>query len=351
MNRPCPGSGTDDDAEARRLSGMGSAAGEVIISASADGIIAVDGHGCIRLCNPAAERLFDRSAGELIGTSFGYPVVADRATEIELMLPEGGVRVVEMRLTSTNLEGERIYVASLRDVTRQRRQERELEAALDREHSVVAVAAHELRSPLAAISALAHVLRDPPSALTDAQRVVIADRIADRAAYLQALARKLLTVSRIDARPERSRPMRVPVLAFILERLLEFEANSDDTKVSCPPGLEALVDPGELAEILVNLLENAFAHGRPPVDITVVERKGWVELQVCDQGPGVPEDFAGHLFERFTRAPGGQTGMGSGLGLWIVRSLAQANGGDIRYQPRPEGGSCFLLRLRSAPPI
>ncbi len=350
MSDPCPGSSTDDAAEAERLSGLGDKAGQAIMSASADGIVAVDRHGCIRVCNPAAEELFGRTAGELIGTTFGYPLAADRSTEIELMLPERSVRVVEMRVTSTTLEGERLNVVALRDVTRRRRQEKELEAALDREHSVVAVAAHELRNPLAAIGALAHVLRDPPATLTHEQRVAIADRIADRAAYLQALARKLLTVSRIDARPESSHPRPVPLLAFILERLTEFEARADDIDVSCAANLVALVDPGELSEMLVNLLENAFTHGEPPVSIGVAERRGRVELRVCDSGPGVPEDFVAHLFERFTRAPGPQESEGSGLGLWIVRSLAQANGGDVRHQPRTGGGACFVLRLRPAPP-
>ena len=349
MSGPCPGSGTDDDAEAERLAGFGDKAGKAIITASAGGIVAVDGHGCIRVCNPAAEEMFARPAGELLGTTFGYPIAADRATEIELMLPEGGRRVVEMRVTSTTLEGERLYIASLRDVTRQRRQEQELEAALDREHSVVAVAAHELRNPLAAIGALAHALRDPPGTLTDEQRMVIADRIAERAAYLQTLTRKLLTVSRIDARPESSRPLPVSLLGFILEHLTGFDARSDEVHVSCPASLTALVDPGELSEMLANLLENAFTHGAPPVDVSATVRRGWIELRVCDKGAGVPEDFASQLFERFTRGPNPRAHAGSGLGLWIVRSLAQANGGDVRHRRRKGGGACFIIRLKPEP--
>jgi signal transduction histidine kinase len=349
MGVPCPGSGTDDKAEAERVAGFGGQAGQAIMFASADGIIAVDEHGCVRVCNPAAEELFERSAGELIGSMFGYPITVGKSTEIELVLPEGGGRLVEMRVTSTTLEGERVLVAALRDVTWRRRQEKELEAALDREQSVVAVAAHELRNPLAAIAALAHVLRDLRTDLTNEQRVMIADRIVERTVYLQTLTRKLLIVSRIDGQPERSSPRRVPVLDLILERLTELDATSGDVNVSCSADLEALVDPGELSEMLVNCLENAFAHGRPPFEVGAAERKGWVEVRVCDSGPGVPKEFVPYLFERFSRAPGVREAEGSGLGLWIVRSLAQANGGDVRYEPGKRGGARFVLRLRPAP--
>ena len=70
---------------------------QLIVAASADGIVAVDDQGVIRICNRAAEELLARPADELIGALFGFPVVAGRAAEVELMLPGGGERVVELR--------------------------------------------------------------------------------------------------------------------------------------------------------------------------------------------------------------------------------------------------------------
>jgi signal transduction histidine kinase len=224
-----------------------------------------------------------------------------------------------------------------------------LQAALDHQTSVVAIAAHELQNPLAAISALTHTLQDPRYQGTSQQRTAIADRIAERAEAQQALVRKLLTTSRIDARPERGRPQCVLVLQLIFELLGEFEAASQDVHVSCSPALKAFVDRGEFSEMLINYLDNALTHGSPPLDVRVAERDGWIEVRVFDDGPGVPEDFRPRLFERFSRGPGAaRQAEGSGLGLWIVRGLARANGGDAFYEPGESGGACFGLRLPRA---
>ena len=316
------------------------------MSASADGIVAVDEEGIIRLCNGAAEDLFDRPAGELLGTPFGFPIVADGASEVDLILPGGNERVVEMRVTAMTLQDERLYVAALRDVTRRRNAERELEAALERQNIVVAVAAHELHNPLATISVLAHVLRDNDATLTGQQRAEIVGRVIERTTQLQVLVRKLLTASRIDAAEAGRVRERVLVLEVVLEQLADVEERSTHVRVSCSPGLEALVDRAEFTEMLANYLENAFAYGHPPIEITATTRQGWVDVRVIDHGPGVPESFVAHLFERFTREPGIERKIeGTGLGLWIVRNLAQANGGDAWYEMDEQRGSCFCLRL------
>jgi signal transduction histidine kinase len=319
---------------------------QLILAASADGIVAVDDQGIIRLCNRAAEELLDRPAQELIGAPFGFPVVADRAAEVELMLPGGGERVVEMRATTTTLDGQRLHIVALRDVTRHKQADRELEAALERQNLVVAIAAHELHNPLAAISVMAHVLQDQQAAMTAAQRARIIDSIVERTTGLQRLVRKLLTASSIDAVGIRTVPARVPVLEVIVEQVSDAGTSPGAVQVSCSPGLAILADRAEFSMMLANYLDNALAYATPPIAIQAAARERWAEIRVTDHGPGVPGSFAPHLFERYTRAPETQRkAEGTGLGLWIVRTFARANGGDAWYEPNANGGSCFCLRL------
>ncbi|MEU8195368.1 PAS domain-containing sensor histidine kinase [Microbispora amethystogenes] len=326
-------------------------AGQMVISASADGIIAVDDRGVIRICNPAAEELMGRPSGELLGTLFGYPVVAGESTEIDLMLPDGQTRVVEMRATTTTVAGERLHIAALREVTLRRQAEQQLEAELERRGSLIAMAAHEVRNPLTGIGQLVDMLRDPREKFTEEEQADILARIADRTARLQSLAKKLLTVAKIDAKVSHADAKPVPVLEMVLERLAEFADRPRDVSVSCDPEVRVLADRGELSEMVVNYLENAFAYGTPPIEIRVAEQSGGVEIKVCDSGPGVPEEFVPRLFKRFSRSPrSARETKGSGLGLWIVRSLAQANGGDAYYEPGEKAGACFCLRLRVEEP-
>lgn len=329
---------------------VGNGGDQAMVTASADGIVAVDQHGIIRLCNPAAEVLFGRPAGELVGSPFGFPMVVHQTSEIDLLSPGRPPHVAEMRVTLTTWQGERIYVAALRDVTHRKEAEHDLEIALERQTTVVAVAAHELRTPVAEIKLLVHLLRDRLSTLSEARIIEIVDQIADRMDGLQALMHKLLAASRLDAEASRTTSEPVAVLELILERLAEFGEKAQGVELSCTPDLVAFVERQELSEMLTNYLENAFVYGSPPCEVRAVEQSGWVELRVCDHGPGVSEEFVPHLFQRFSREPTvGREVEGTGLGLWIVRSLAHANGGSAWYEPNDDGGSCFCLRLRATP--
>lgn len=318
---------------------------QLIVATSEDGIVAVDNQGIIRLCNRAAEDLLERPASELIGAPFGLPVASEKGAEVELMLPGGGERIAAMRATTT-VEGERLHIVALRDLSVRRRAEHDLEAALERQNIVVGIAAHQLHNPLAAISMLAHVLRDRQAAMTPEDRTQIIDRIIEQTTDLQLLVRKLLTASKIDAAGARALPQRVPVLEAIVEQLASFGESSGEVRVSCSPDLVAVADRAEVSMMLANYLDNALKYALPPIEIEAAGREGQAEIRVADRGPGVPAPFVPHLFDRFSRVPEtGHKAEGTGLGLWIVRTFARANRGEAWYEPREGGGSCFCLRL------
>jgi signal transduction histidine kinase len=106
-------------------------------------------------------------------------------------------------------------------------------------------------------------------------------------------------------------------------------------------------DRDRLAQALENLLANAVRHGTPPVSVAVETTADTVRIRVCDRGGGVTPAMQGRLFERFAT---GRSRGGTGLGLFIVRQLALAHGGDATYEPPTEqtpAGS-FLISLPRA---
>jgi signal transduction histidine kinase len=93
-------------------------------------------------------------------------------------------------------------------------------------------------------------------------------------------------------------------------------------------------------------MQNALRHGRPPVTATVSRAGGTVELRVRDHGPGVPENESTRVFEPFYRPSGrGEASGGWGLGLALVRQIAERHGGAVRYQAPSDGGACFVVSL------
>jgi len=320
------------------------------LAAATDGIMAIDERGTIRFGNDAAADLLGLPARDLAGRRFGHDLIAGQASEIELNVPGRGIRVLDARTTATKLSGERILVAVLRDVTQRKQSELALEATLEQQSAALAVAAHELHSPLAAIGVLAHVLGDQRVSMAHAERAKIAARIAELADRLQMLMARLLTCVRIEAGGSRGEPEPVRVLEVIIDQLGLIKAAPGAVKVSCSPALTTAVNRAELTIMLANYVDNALSYGKEPVEIVAAEEDGWAVIEVMDHGPGIPFSFQPQLFERFARAPDAERqASGLGLGLWIVRTLAQANGGDAWYEPREGGGSRFVLRLKAPP--
>src|SRR5688572_4064249 len=179
-----------------------------LIYQNADGIIIVDREGVLRFINPAAESLFNHQASDLLGTLFGFPVVAGETMEIDVLRAGGETAVAEMRVVETDWEGEPAFLASLRDITDRKRAE-EARAQLIKEQvarakaeeasrmkdEFLATVSHELRAPLNIICGWVGLLRDSdfdPASMAKALTTI------ERNAKLQAqLIEDLLDISRI----------------------------------------------------------------------------------------------------------------------------------------------------------
>jgi signal transduction histidine kinase len=218
-----------------------------------------------------------------------------------------------------------------------------VEALVRAHQSLLANASHELRSPLARMKMAASMLADAPPA----QRERLQREIDTNVAELDALVEEVLLASRLDALRDLERREPVDLLGLAAEEAARVDASLDPIAAGAP--VLASGDERLLRRALRNLLENARRYGGGDITVTARRAGPAVELLVCDRGPGVPEALRERIFEPFYRLPGhAERAGGVGLGLSIVRQIAERHGGAVRCEPRDGGGTCFVLSLPAA---
>jgi signal transduction histidine kinase len=214
-----------------------------------------------------------------------------------------------------------------------------IEALLRSHQSLLANASHELRSPLARLKMAVSMMEDAPVAQHAALRKEIHTDIAE----LDALVEEVLLASRLDATAALDLKEPVNLLGLVAEEAARVGAGAQGADV------RVVGDERLLRRAVRNLLENARRYGGDAVDVELLAHKQQVEVRVCDRGPGVPEAYRERIFEAFFRLPGhAEREGGVGLGLSLVRQIAQRHGGAVRCEARQGGGSCFVLRLPTA---
>ena len=216
---------------------------------------------------------------------------------------------------------------------------------------LVANVSHELRTPITALQAkLENVADGVEPADPETFRTMLA-----QVERLGRLVSQLLDLSRLESRtvPLDVRPFEVGVLLSHVAREARLHAPADvELVVDAPAGLVARGDPERVHQVVVNLVENAVRHSPRPGRVTVAARPAGqrVRLEVCDQGPGIPEEDADRVFDRFYRADAARTadGGGAGLGLAIARWIVDLHGGDIRVERAEPRGCRMVVELPAA---
>jgi heavy metal sensor kinase len=227
-----------------------------------------------------------------------------------------------------------------------------LESALQRERDFVADAGHELRTPLALLrTELELALRHgrSPDELRTAIRTSSeeVDRLAQLAEDLLLIARS--NEGRLPLRPE---ALDGSALLESVARRFEWRAQEAGRPLIAAeaPGLELVGDRIRLEQALGNLVENALRYGAGEVRLSASAADGIVELHVTDDGAGFPPEFLERAFERFTRPDVARARGGAGLGLSIVRVIAEAHGGAARAANRDGGGADVWVALPANSP-
>jgi PAS domain S-box-containing protein len=272
----------------------------------------------------------------------GDIIDSHRAVELPALRKDGTELHIELMLSPiADAELPGIYVlAVIRDVT----ERKQLEVTKD---NFIANAAHELRTPVTAVLGSADLIarwRDLPEELLE-ECIATLNRQTQR---LSTLVRNMLDLTKLQ---HRSASLELQPVALDVVAAQVFEANPPPrgrtVALDIQEGVKVLADPDRLDQILTNLLVNAYIYGGPSIRAESSSSAEWIQIAVSDSGSGVPDDLLPQLFEPFSRGENSVGVQGSGLGLTIVRMLAEAMGGRVWYEPEADGAR-FSLQLQRA---
>ncbi len=231
----------------------------------------------------------------------------------------------------------------------------ERRASEERLRRFLADASHELRTPLASIRGYAELFRI--GAAREGPEIEKAmTRIEDESARMGVLVEDLLALARLDEVRDAHREP-VDLAALAADAVDDARAVAPDREIALESGDESLVldgDPGQLRQVLSNLLRNALVHtpAGTPIEVAARRSGGELVLEVRDHGPGLPPGDPAELFERFWRADParGRGRAGAGLGLSIVAAIVAAHGGRAEAADAEGGGARFTVTLPARTP-
>ena len=295
-------------------------------------------------------------AGNVIGR-FERETGNEDAPVVEVPMPGGVVEVTTSRYAPYFGVEELNLIRTLGALTglaldrgRVSAQEREALRALQRADQLktdfIALAAHELRTPVTTIHGFVQTLNTAAARLGDARRGELSAALEEQTGRMVSLVEQLLDLSRLDAEAVSIAPERLRLKDRLRDVLASTGAEGDAVALDVPDELEARLDPVVVERVVTNLVTNALRYGAPPVRLRAERRDRHIRISVEDRGEGVPPDFVPTMFDRFARSAGSRVKAdGTGLGLAIARSYARAHRGELLYTPLEPHGSRFELVL------
>ncbi|BCO33075.1 sensor protein PilS [Thiohalobacter sp. COW1] len=324
---------------------------EYIVQRLQSGIVVVDHRERIRLINDAAWVMLQiptEARPESLAALSPELAAALRTwqqnpgREPEVFQPPRSEAVLQPRFTRLGSGTDAATLIYLEDTALMAQQAQQMKlAALGR---LTASIAHEIRNPLGAISHADQLLGESPN-LGDADRRLV-EIIASHADRVNGIVENVLQLSRRGT----TQPQRL-LLADWLNEFVDDMINyqnldSDTVTVDIDPvDLQIEFDPGQLNQLVCNLIQNALNHGSrsgQTLEVKLVGRiaeSGAPCLDVIDNGPGIDSEALGSIFEPFFTT----SANGTGLGLYLARELAEINRARLNYIEREEGGSCFRI--------
>ncbi len=309
-----------------------------------DGVLVVDGQGMIMQMNLRAEHLLHRSVSTGSRLSETFPILfgqyalwkqSGRASRDILELDLG----LQARLRFVAIEQDAAHgvVIFLEDMQRVRAEAQQIKlAALGR---LTANIAHEVRNPLSAISYATELMQEEQG---DARHQRLLQIVLDNTQRINQIVQDVMQLNRRDRAQPEVFELDTMLRAFVEEFDLAERLDRGVVVLAGLPGVEVSFDRGHLRQVLWNLCGNALRHGRKlqgSLQLVMRDVAGNMVLDVLDDGPGVPSEQQGKLFEPFfTTMP-----EGTGLGLYIAKELCEANGAHLEYHVSDGPGACFRI--------
>ncbi|KAB2680902.1 sensor histidine kinase [Brucella pseudintermedia] len=364
----------------------------LLLESSGDGVIAFDLEGRCTHWNSAMGAMFPAPCGSdvvgrLIKDAYRLPeghiilnMMRDTLNGQSLHMPAhpipGGDRYVE-KFTHPVWSGKAIVggILFIRDVTAAhlaqmqlvehrdqleatiKERTKDLEESLERETKLrelykgfVSMVSHQFRTPLSIVDSSAQRMIRRGSEMSEAEIHERAGKIRTAILRLTRLVSSTLNATKLDAGEIDFAPRRCDLGKLIVEACERQRETTPDRhfriELDLLPGW-VWCDPLLMDQVVVNLLSNAVKYSSPPnpIEITADLDEHWIHIKVSDRGIGIPHDESDKLFERFFRARNAVGIEGTGIGLHMVRAIAQMHGGDVSALPREGGGSTFVLKI------
>lgn len=342
-----------------------------IIETAHDAFIGMDLNGLVTDWNTQAERMFGWRRHEAIGRPLaelvlprryhdslrraivefrttGHTNALNRRVERTVLTRQGEEIAIEMTAGIAGIGERSFFSIFLHDISLRKRVDQ-------MKNELVATVSHELRTPLTSMRASLSLLKSGAAGPIDGEveeLVEIAHRHCER---LVRLVSDMLDVEKVESGRLSAAPRPQPLMPIVEDALCAMRVQALDAGVElfarCEAGLErqlADVDRDRITQVLLNLLSNAlkYSPSQGAVEVTLAGAGRGMRITVADRGPGIPAAFRARIFQRFAQAdPGSDRKTSSGLGLAISRQILLEHGGELWFEDRAGGGTCFHVDL------
>lgn len=238
---------------------------------------------------------------------------------------------------------------------------------LDERAALLSTVGHDLGSPLGAAMLTAEILAERPDAVSPEMQRELAGRIKAQVHDALTVLRDLTASQRLERTAPEEQRLEVDLAAMVDAVAARHRDHGHTIVNAVPEAMTVWADPGLLDRMLDNLVGNAVKYTPPSSTIEVgaepgaghgregaggvagVDGVAGVVVWVDDDGPGLPADLRGEVFDAYVRGPSSTSG--TGVGLHLVRTFAQSHGGEVSWQPSERGGSRFVIRLPGRPVV